>query len=102
MMMNPFSLWQAGLELAQLTMESQAVITMRLMGAAGLWDVTSSENSRMVSEKQEAFHSSAVAVGTAVLQGRSPDDILKAAIKPLRATTRANAKRLAQRGPKYL
>ncbi len=79
--------------------ETQSIVTMRMLGMAGLWSVADSEDSRMVNEKAPAFASSLIAASTAAMRGQRPDQIATAAIKPLRAKTRANAKRLARRGP---
>ncbi len=80
--------------------ETQHIVAMRMMGMAGLWSVTPSENDRMVSEKGPAFAASAAAGTAAMIAGKRPDQIAAAAMKPLRAKTRANAARLGKRGPK--
>ncbi|WP_417206091.1 antifreeze protein [Antarctobacter sp.] len=77
--------------------EAQAVITMRLLGMAGLWSVTPDETTRMVREKLEHFPRAFHAASRAAIEGGDP---LAAAIGPLHRQTRANAKRLARRGPK--
>ena len=80
--------------------EAQAVIAMRLMGMNGLWSVTKSENGLMFSEKADALTRSAIDASTAMMTGKRPDEVISAAVKPLRAKTRANAQRLGRRGPK--
>jgi hypothetical protein len=80
--------------------EAQAVIAMRLMGMAGGWNVTSGENSRMVSEKAAAFTDAAMKMGFATMQGQRPDQVMLAALQPVRRKTRGNARRLSKRGPR--
>ncbi|THH36260.1 antifreeze protein [Aliishimia ponticola] len=80
-------------------LDAQMVMTMRMMGMAGLWSVTPAEQSRMVSEKTEAFTDAAAASARAMARGGSPADIAAAALKPVRRKARSNAKRLAKRGP---
>ncbi|GFE64015.1 antifreeze protein [Litoreibacter roseus] len=97
---SPLDLWRTGMEVSMLVAETQAVMTLRMMGMAGVWSVTPSENSRMVSEKLPAFAKSATAAGTAIMTGKRPDQVMSAAVKPLRSKTRANSRRLAKRGLK--
>ena len=97
---TPLDLWQLNMEVGLMLAEAQAVIAMRLMGMNGLWSVTNSENGLMVSEKAEALTRSAFDAGQAMMTGKRPDEILSAAVKPLRAKTQANAKRLGRRGIK--
>ncbi|MDT0682738.1 antifreeze protein [Roseicyclus sp. F158] len=86
------SAWAQSMLLAQ---EAQMVIAYRTLGAAGLWPVTAGENSRMVSEKGPAFTASAMAASMAAMTGKRPDEIMTAAIRPLRKETSRNAKRLS-------
>jgi hypothetical protein len=79
--------------------EAQMVIGMRMLGMAGMWRVTPSENSRMVSEKLSAVQDAAMAATQAVLAGKPPAAIADQALKPIRRRTSANVKRLARRGP---
>ncbi|WP_259444865.1 antifreeze protein [Neotabrizicola shimadae] len=96
MPLDVFRLWmQSGLMLA----EAQAVIAMRLWGMAGLWNTAPGEMTRMVSEKGEAAVASARAAGRAVAQGKPATDVALAALKPVRARTKSNARRLTRRGP---
>jgi hypothetical protein len=97
---TPFDLWRAGMQGWMLMAEAQAVIAMRMWGMAGLWNVTPSENSRMVSEKATALPQSALAASQAAMAGKRPDEVMTAAIRPLRRKTGANARRLTKRGPK--
>ncbi|SFR34248.1 hypothetical protein [Litoreibacter janthinus] len=97
---TPLDHWQNALQLGMMTMEANAVIGMRIWGMAGFWAVTDSENQRMISEKAEAAKQGMMAAGLATMKGQRPDQVLAAAIKPVRRKTRANSKRLAKRGPK--
>ncbi|KMK68363.1 hypothetical protein [Puniceibacterium sp. IMCC21224] len=98
---TPIDLWDASLQMFYLTVETHAVVSMRLLGMAGLWNVTKSENSRMVDEKSDALMQSAANAVNATMTGARPDQVLASAIRPLRAKTRSNSKRLAKRGPKF-
>lgn len=97
----PFRFWANTMELSWMMAEAQAVIAMRMMGMAGVWSVTRSEDTRMVSEKAQAMTQAATNATRAVMAGRAPDQIAAAAIKPFRQKTRANAKRLGKRGLKF-
>ena len=99
---TPFTYWANAVEMTYLMAEAQAVITMRLMGMAGLWSVTGFEDRRMVSEKVYALTKAGTEAGKAALSGGSPDRIVAAAIKPIRQKTRANARRLGKRGLKLV
>ena len=98
--MNPLDMWSTSLEVGMMALEAQAVIAMRLMGMAGVWSVTKTETSRMVTEKSAAMTKSMMNAGTATMRGASPEKIVAEAIKPYRQKTRANSRRLAKRGPK--
>ncbi len=99
---TPLDLWKTTLEMSLLMFETQSVMTMRLMGMAGFWNVTSSENALMFDEKSPAWMKSMVNATQATLQGKRPDQIVNTAIRPLRAKTRPNSSRLAKRGPKFI
>lgn len=77
--------------------EAQAVITMRVLGMAGLWSVAPDETSRMFHEKVEHFPQAFQAATQAVIKGGDP---LGAAIGPLHRQTRANVIRLSGYSPK--
>ena len=97
---RPKQMMRLGLQTATMAAEAQMVIAMRLIGMAGGWKVSPGENRRMVSEKSAAMLASSVAAGRAMMAGAGPGGVTLAALKPIRAGTRANAKRLALRGPK--
>jgi len=80
-----------------LTMEAQAVITLRVLGLAGLWPVRSDESRRMVTEKGPAWLKAATEANGALFSGARPDEIMLAAIAPLNKTAKRNRKRLMRR-----
>ena len=80
--------------------EAQAIVSMRMLGMAGVWSVPPSEKTHMVSEKLKAMTKSNGNAMAAVLLGCTPDDVFAAAIKPYRQQTRANNRRLTRRGLK--
>jgi len=98
-MTTPMDTYKLGLEMMHLAAETQTVMTMRLLGMSGLWNVKPSENTRMVAEKPEAFAQSATAAMTSAMKGERPDQVMAAAVAPLRKKTKSNAARLAKRGP---
>ena len=95
---TPIDLWRTGLELWHLGSETHMVVTMRMLGMMGVWSVSPRENERMVSEKLPAFTKAAVAASQSAFRGDRPDEILNAAIHPLRGRTHANSRRLSRRG----
>jgi hypothetical protein len=95
---NPLHFWANAMQAGMMMAEAQTVITMRLMGMAGIWSVAPSERNRMVSEKVHAAAKSATEAGQAMLRGNSPELILAAALRPYRQKTRSNSRRLSKRG----
>ena len=98
---TPAELIGASTALTMLGWETNAVMSMRLLGMMGLWSVAPSENARMFSEKPPAFAKSAAAGMSAAVSGKRPDEVAMAMIKPLRAKTRSNSARLAKKGPSF-
>ena len=96
---TPADMFGAWMNMSMLMVETASVMTMQMMGMAGLWSGTKSENDRMVSEKPAAFLDSATAASVATMTGKRPDEVMNAALRPLRRKTRANARRLGKRGP---
>ena len=80
---------------ATLAWNSHTVITLRTLGAFGLWPVKASETTDMWTEKPPVFADAAMAAFKAASLGGRPDQIAKAAMAPLLAKTGANAKRLS-------
>lgn len=96
---TPLQMMTLSFRYATMLAEAQMVIGMRMMGMAGLWRVTPSENARMVSEKVSAVQDATLAATRAALKGKPPAVIAEHALKPIRRRTSANAKRLVRRGP---
>lgn len=88
--------WKLGFAFWRMNAEAQAIIMMRMAGMAGFWQLAPGETARMVSEKQEAFARSMVQAGTAVLQGKRPDQVASAALGPLGRKTSGNSRRLGR------
>ncbi|MGQ7246297.1 hypothetical protein ACUN9Y_03045 [Halomonas sp. V046] len=97
---TPVGYWMMGMNLTRMMVETQMVIAMRLMGMQGAWSVAPNENVRMVSEKMTAFAQSMMATQRAVISGKSPDQVLGAAMRPLSRKTASNHRRLGRAGPK--
>ncbi|WP_102226216.1 antifreeze protein [Acidimangrovimonas sediminis] len=89
-----------GVQTCMMLVEAQWVITLRLWGMAGAWNVSAGENRRMVTEKTTALTSSAFATHAALVGGAGPAAAALAGMKPIRTRTRANARRLTKRGPR--
>ena len=93
-LMTPFDFMAPALEASHIMAESQMVIGMRLAGMAGLWPMAKSETDRMLAEKLAAGMDSAHAALRSGMAGGNISEMAMAAMKPVRAKTRANAKRL--------
>jgi hypothetical protein len=98
-MIKPTEIIRLQVRFGLMLAEAQMVIGMRMLGMAGMWRVTPSEGARMVSEKLAAAQAATFAATRAAMQGKSPAVIADHALKPIRRRTKANAKRLAKRGP---
>jgi len=96
----PVTAWANALQIAFMAAEAQAIVSMRVLGMAGVWSVPPSEKTRMISEKVNAMTKSNGNAVAAVLRGGTPDEVFAAAIKPYRQQTRANTRRLTRRGLK--
>ena len=99
-MMTPRQLARLAMQSTLMMAEAQRVIVLRMAGMAGTWNVTQGEDARMVAEKSQAAVASGQAMLRAALAGGSAAAMAAAGLKPVRARTRANAGRLAKRGPK--
>ena len=93
----PFRLMGLWLQTTMLAIEAQTVVATRLWGMAGLWPVSPREGTRMVAEKWPTFAQAARAASHATLSGHPPDQVMAAALKPIRKKTRANSRRLSRR-----
>ncbi len=94
---TPLDYWMLGLRTTQMMAKAQVVIALRVLGMFGHWPVSPSETSRMVQEKGPAFIRAAGAATAAAMKGHRPDRIAGAALRPIGARTRSNARRLSTR-----
>ncbi len=97
----PHDVFKLGFDLMWLGAESQAVIAMRLMGLGGFWRIDADEPGLMVIEKHLGFAEATGAALTAASLGARFDQVLSAAVEPLRNRTAANARRLSQAGMRF-
>ena len=93
----PIAYWALGVRTAQMLAEANTVMAFRLLGMAGGWPVSPSENTRMVLEKGPAFMRAYGEAATAAMKGHRPDEIAIAALRPISRKARSNAKRLSRR-----
>jgi hypothetical protein len=87
-------------EVGRLTVESQMVVAMRVLGMMGLWHLADGEHHQMVSEKADALMASSQAAHREFAQNGSAAGAVLAAIQPLRDKTTANVARLGGTGPR--
>ncbi|SFI36851.1 antifreeze protein [Jannaschia pohangensis] len=90
-------LFRLQLRTAQMLVEAQSVMSMRMLGMAGVLRPDADENMRMVTEKQTAFAQSGLAAIGALMAGKTPAQVYGMALTPIGRTTRANSKRLTRR-----
>ncbi len=77
-----------------LAVETGVVLCYRTLGLCGFRPMTGQEVSRMVAEKPPAFAAAALAAGLTAFGGQRPDQVMAAAIHPLRTETNRNVRRL--------
>lgn len=92
--MSPAALWGLTWEVSMLGWHAQTVMTLRTLGMFGAWPVSKDENERMWSEKPAAFTDAYWSALTAMSRQASPDQVMRAAIRPMSKVVSANAKRL--------
>lgn len=97
---SPLDIMRLSINTTVMLAQAQSVIAMRMMGMAGVWTVSPSENNRMVAEKMRAGMQSGLAAQRSALSGGSLTDIAEAALAPVKRATAANARRLTRGGPK--
>ena len=95
---TPFDAGRAGLELARLGIEAQAVVWLRGLGATGVWNTPFDEGWRAFREKPDAFLEAMAGATEAALRGQGPVQVVTAATAPLQRRVQANRKRLEERG----
>ena len=89
--------WCTGLGILS---DAQSVITMRLMGLGGAWDIPDGEHNLMFQEKIPAFTEGLVAGTKSALAYATPEQVMQAMINPISDSARNNRTRLAKLGPK--
>ncbi len=92
--MNPFTFFNLQSQMTELMVNTQTVMTLRLMGMSGAIPARRGENDRMVSEKAPAMVDAYAAGAKAMMAGKTPDQIMSAAMAPLSKKVRANRRRL--------
>lgn len=97
---TPFDLVRPGLLLAQMMVEANLVIALRMSGMAGASKMAPQEKSRMLAEKVAAAQASGWAMARATMAGATPAEVAMAGLMPVRRRTRANAKRLTRAAAK--
>ena len=101
-MPTPFDAMRSGFQVAQLAVESQAVVTMRLMGMGGAWNTPFDESYRMWREKPAAFTEAAGRAVEAAMKGQPPSAVVSAMVAPLNRDAARNRVRLSDRGLRKL
>ncbi|WP_366191045.1 hypothetical protein [Meridianimarinicoccus marinus] len=91
-----YDLTHTGTSLAAMASEAHTVIAMRTLGMLGFWPMGVGENTQMIMEKPAAMALAADEALRATLQGLRPDQVLGAALEPIRARTQDNAHRLTR------
>jgi hypothetical protein len=88
------NLLETGIEATMLAIETNLVVVYRALGLMGFRPITGQEVTRMIAEKPPAFAASALAAGLTAFGGQRPDQVMAAAIHPLRTETNRNVRRL--------
>ncbi len=91
---------QLWLTCAQMSADVPVVVTLRILGASGLWSVPKGEHHDMIAEKAPAFIEAMLSCTLTAWAGRGPDRMMQAAVEPLSRKARANRMRLVRRGPR--
>lgn len=87
-------LLETGMEASMLVLEANMVVAYRAGAFCGFRPMSGAETHRMITEKPPAFAASAMAAGFTALGGQRPDQVMAAAIHPLRTETNRNLRRL--------
>jgi hypothetical protein len=91
---SPFDFLRPSMLMGQMMLESQIVISLRLMGMAGVLPQADGEHRRMVDEKASAMQEAGVAAARALMTGAAMPAVAMAAMAPVRRRTKANVRRL--------
>lgn len=93
--MSPQSLFALQLKFGTLMMETQTVMTLRMLAMAGIIPARPGENARMVNEKGPAMIKAYAAATDAIMKGQRPEQIMNAAMTPVSQRVHSNRKRLS-------
>ncbi len=88
--------FETGCEATMLAVESNVVVAYRTSRLCGFRAPRGGELTRMLTEKPPAFAASALAAGATAFGGQRPDRVMAAALRPLRAETNRNVRRLGR------
>ncbi|MDV7145034.1 hypothetical protein R3X27_20330 [Tropicimonas sp. TH_r6] len=93
---NEFSrdLLDTGMEATMLAVEANMVVAYRTGAFCGFRPMSGAEIHRMFAEKPPAFAAAAMAAGLTAFGGQRPDQVIAAALHPLRTETNRNLRRL--------
>ncbi len=92
--MTPLAYMDLNTQITRLMLDTQTVMTLRLMGMSGAIPALRGENELMVAEKAPAMADAYAAGAKAAMSGRSPDQIISAVLAPISKKVRANRLRL--------
>ena len=91
-----FDMLRPSILMGQMMLEAQIVISLRLMGMAGVLPVAKGEHRRMVDEKTKAAQEAGFAAARSLMTGAALPAVAVAAMTPVRRRTRANVRRLTK------
>ena len=94
--MTPEQMMKLNASVSTLMMDSQAVMSLRMMGMMGAIPTDNDEATKMVSEKAPAFAEAMTALTQAALSGYRPDQIIAAGMEPLQREVSSNRDRLTK------
>lgn len=81
---TPLNMMKTGMDLWMLGVETQTVMTMRMLGMSGAWNVPEKGPSEMITKEPEAFGRAIMAASLSMATGQKPDHIMRNATRPLR------------------
>lgn len=90
------NLWRNWINAGRFTLDTQAVIALRLMKIASGGPLAAAEAQRMISEKVTALAVAQVTGGMALARGKSLEVATQHAMNSVRRRVRANRRRLSR------
>lgn len=94
--MTPTQFFALNSEMTKLMVDTQTVMTLRLMGMAGALPAQADENDRMMAEKAPAFTQAMTDMTAAAMAGLRPDQVMSAGMVPLQTQVSENRDRLTK------